>query len=82
MGKIFGIVFIVAGLWIGMTIYTEGTDRAFGGIFASSSSSSPGDSEAASSPLERIEQRGAEARNAQLERIESQLDDSSVGLND
>ena len=35
MGKIFGILLIVAGIWVGLTIYTEGTDAAFGGLFGS-----------------------------------------------
>ena len=35
MGKLFGILLIVFAIWVGMSIYTEGTDRAFGGILAS-----------------------------------------------
>jgi hypothetical protein len=34
MGKIFGILLIVVGVWVGLTIFTEGTDHAFGGVFA------------------------------------------------
>lgn len=37
MGKIFGILLIVVGLWVGITIFTEGTDAAFGGLFAEGS---------------------------------------------
>lgn len=33
MGKIFGILMIVMGVWVGLTVYTEGVDRAFGGLF-------------------------------------------------
>jgi len=31
MGKLFGIVVIIVGLWAGMEIYNEGTTNAFGG---------------------------------------------------
>jgi hypothetical protein len=35
MGKVFGILLVVVGLWAGAEIYTKGTANAFGGIFAS-----------------------------------------------
>lgn len=38
MAKIFGILLIVLGVWLGMEIFTKGTDGAFGGIFASAGS--------------------------------------------
>ncbi|UCE86370.1 MAG: hypothetical protein JSU66_01095 [Deltaproteobacteria bacterium] len=34
MGKAFGWILMLLALYIGMTIYTEGMDQAFGGIFA------------------------------------------------
>lgn len=34
MGKIFGILFMGLGIWVGLEIYLEGTQNAFGGIFA------------------------------------------------
>lgn len=34
MSKIFGILLIVVGVWVGITIFTEGADTAFGGLFA------------------------------------------------
>ena len=34
MGKIFGILLMVIGIWAGITVYTEGVDAAFGGLFA------------------------------------------------
>ncbi len=40
MGKIFGILLIVVGVWVGITVFTEGTDRAFGGLFASGAADS------------------------------------------
>jgi hypothetical protein len=35
MGKIIGILFLCLGVWAGMEVYLEGTQNAFGGIFAS-----------------------------------------------
>jgi hypothetical protein len=35
MGRIFGILFIGLGIWVGLKIYLEGTQNAFGGVFAS-----------------------------------------------
>jgi hypothetical protein len=35
MGKIFGILLMGLGIWVGLEIYLEGTQNAFGGAFAS-----------------------------------------------
>ena len=34
MGRIFGILLIGLGIWVGLEIYLEGTQNAFGGAFA------------------------------------------------
>jgi hypothetical protein len=34
MGKMFGILVIIVGLWAGAEIYNNGTAQAFGGILA------------------------------------------------
>lgn len=34
MGRFFGFLCLVISLWIGMTIYSEGIENAFGGIFS------------------------------------------------
>ena len=34
MAKIFGVLLIVLGVWLGMEIYTKGMDHAFGGALA------------------------------------------------
>jgi hypothetical protein len=34
MGKVFGILLVLAAIWVGVTIYNEGTENAFGGILA------------------------------------------------
>ena len=40
MGKLFGIILLVAGVWIGLEIFTKGMDGAFGGVFASGETTS------------------------------------------
>jgi hypothetical protein len=34
MAKIFGVLLIVLGVWVGMEIYTKGMDNAFGGALS------------------------------------------------
>ena len=34
MGKILGLAMLVTALWVGMEVYQEGVDGAFGGTFA------------------------------------------------
>ena len=34
MSRIFGILAIVVGVWIGAEVMTKGVDQAFGGVFA------------------------------------------------
>ncbi|HVP29692.1 MAG TPA: hypothetical protein VMW35_11090 [Myxococcota bacterium] len=41
MGKIFGFLLIVIAVYVGLTVYDQGVDRAFGGLFARSHASAP-----------------------------------------
>ena len=71
MGKVFGILLMVFAIWVGLTLYTEGTDRAFGGLLshiAPASAAGP-----AQPPLERIRERAEAARDLGVDRIERQL---------
>jgi len=34
MGKAFGLVLMLIALYVGMAVYTEGIENAFGGVFA------------------------------------------------
>ena len=72
MQKLFGIVVIVLGAWLGMEVYTKGTHEALGGIFARFSDA-PAPGVGRQSSLEHIEQSGLDARERQLGRIEDQL---------
>jgi len=64
MAKIFGLLLIVAGVYVGLTLYDEGIDHAFGGLFARSSTSPT----STALPLERdapgAADRAADARVA------------------
>jgi hypothetical protein len=43
MGKMFGILLVVVGIWVGIEVYTQGTQNAFGGALAFLGESSDGD---------------------------------------
>ncbi len=77
MGKVFAILLIVFAVWIGLSIFTEGTDRAFGGLL-SRFAPVPAASQARDTraPLERVRERAEAARTQQLDRIERQLSHS------
>ena len=69
MGKIFGILLIVIGIWVGLTVFREGTDAAFGGLFAGARSE-PGDT--AGRPLpRRVEDSVGRAYQTHEQRTES-----------
>lgn len=53
MGKAFAIVLMAIAVWVAVTVYSEGTDRAFGGLFASSQGSSTVDATETRSTPER-----------------------------
>ena len=50
MGRIFGILLIGLGIWVGLEIYLEGTQNAFGGAFASHRASSEAPRDLRSTP--------------------------------
>ena len=49
MGKLFGLILIVLGVWVGIEVYDKGMDGAFGGAFAWVSAPLPGNESAGSS---------------------------------
>ena len=69
MGKNFGILVIVVALWVGLTIFTEGTDAAFGGLFAGSEKE-VADGSGRALPR-RVEEQVRDVYREQEERIES-----------
>jgi hypothetical protein len=69
MGKVFGILLIVVAIWVGLTVFNEGTDTAFGGLFAGSGKE-VADSDGR--PLtRRVEESVSKAYRENDERIES-----------
>ena len=74
MGKVFAVLLIVFALWIGLSIFTEGTDRAFGGLLSRFAPAlAEGQARDTRAPLERVRERAEAARDQQLDRIERQL---------
>ncbi len=77
MGKVFAILLIVFAVWIGLSIFTEGTDRAFGGLLSRFAPAlAEGQARDTRAPLERVRERAEAARDLQLDRIERQLSHS------
>jgi len=73
MGKILGILLIVVAIWVGLTIFNEGTDAAFGGLFASSSKDA---SDSSGRPvIRRVEASVSKAYRAQEERTRSNTEE-------
>jgi len=73
MGKVFGILLIVVAIWVGLTIFNEGTDAAFGGIFAGSGKDG---ADPSGRPLpRRVEESVRKAYREQEARIESRSDE-------
>jgi len=67
MQKLFGIVLIVALIWVGVTVFTEGTQGVLKWI--------PGvdHTPAQEAPIDRLRSKGEAARDRQMDRIERQL---------
>ena len=70
MGKILAMVLMVIAIWVAVTVYSEGTDRAFGGLFAGSLGSSAVDApETRSTP-----QRAGEAVQRAFDESQDRFD--------
>ena len=72
MNRWVGIAFVVIAIWVGMTVFTEGSDRAFGGLLASHDRSA--ETAPAEPMLDRVRRDAEQARQQQERRIERQLD--------
>lgn len=69
MGKAFGILMIVLGIYVGMELYTEGMKNAFGGILVRMGlEEPPAEGEPAKRPTEAVRDRVLEHRQADAER--------------
>lgn len=76
MRKVFGILAIVLGIWIGIEVYTQGADRAFGGLFAWFQKTDPEDvREQSVTPVtRRAEKAFQRAYDKSLDRVDEQLE--------
>jgi len=73
MQKIFGVLLILLAVWVAIEVYTNGTDRAFGGLFAGRSHGPASASE--SGPLtSRARDRVSSAYRTHEERTLNQVD--------
>jgi hypothetical protein len=70
MGKVFGLLLICLGIWVGSEIYFQGTQNAFGGVFASLSGDASDDTR---STPQRAGDRARSARQEQQDRMERVL---------
>ena len=77
--RLFSFLLLVACLWVGIEIYTQGTERAFGGALSRLGTS--GD-EHVESTFERVRRSASGARDRRVGRMERQLGEGSVGLQD
>ena len=79
--RLISFLFLGACFWIGVEVYTNGTQGAFGGALARLGPGG-GHSSQNVSTLNRVRGSATGARDRQLDRIESQLEGPSVGLHD
>jgi hypothetical protein len=73
MGKVFAIVLMVIAIWVAVTVYSEGVDRAFGGLFAGSLGSSTVDPAETRSTPERARQAVQRAHDESQDRFDRAL---------
>lgn len=68
MQKLFGIAVIVGLIWLGLSIFTQGTQATFAWLpwVDQNAPAEP-------SPLERFRAKGESARDAAVQRVERQL---------
>ena len=71
MGKLFGIILLVLGIWLGVEVFTEGVDGAFGGIFASGSAD---EAPPTRSTSERAADSVRRAYSESVDRVDRQLE--------
>ena len=74
MEKLFGIILIVAAIWVGAKVYTEGTRDAFGGVFAflSSEETEPAPDEPRPWVGDKFKRAAENAYQAGIDRVERQ----------
>ena len=67
MARLFALVLMLVGIYVGLTVYTEGADGVFGGIFAGAKDEAP--DAAASDTEEWMPEAPSSARVPPTERV-------------
>jgi hypothetical protein len=70
MAKVFGILLIVLGVWLGLEVMTKGMDGAFGGIFAQAGGAQP-----AEPPVQKMRSKVQESMKATAARTSRGIGD-------
>jgi hypothetical protein len=78
--KLLGIAAIVGLIWLGMSVYAEGTDAVFGPWLELLGFERPEEPDIA--PLERFREKGQAAADAMVDRVEKQLPPETAGTED
>ena len=75
MQKVFGIAFIVIAIWVGLEVFTKGTDGAFGGALATLSPASARGPAASGGPItDRVRAKVDAVNRAHEARVSRQAD--------
>lgn len=70
--KVFFFLFLVVALWVGMTLYTEGSQQAFGGLFAGLAS----EQAETSAPASRLQERMTQRHDRHQQRLDEAIERS------
>jgi hypothetical protein len=76
VAKPLGILFILLAIWIGLTVYQEGVDDAFGGVFAFFGSAPAGSLDADEEGHRPVTKRAAHAFQRAYDRSEDRVSEA------
>jgi hypothetical protein len=76
VAKAFGILLVVIGIWVGLTVYLEGVDEAFGGAFAFFASTPAGALPDDAEGHKPVTRRAAHAFQRAYDRSEGRVEDA------
>jgi hypothetical protein len=75
MARVFGLLLMIAGIWLGLTIYTEGTEHTLGRLWGSGDeqAAEEGDLESAAPERDRPRNAGQAAPSAITSRVRERV---------
>ncbi len=78
MQKLVGIIIIVVAIWVGIEVYTQGIDGAFGGVFATfSSGAAPEKSAQAPTENRTVPRRVGDRVQAHMDQGAARIDEQA-----